>query len=210
VKSLERAIGMATALLATVGVTWTLSVPMSSSPAVALLRLAWTARPERIEDCRPQREEELAKLPAHMRQAVVCTGTTAAYRLEVRRDGAVIADQIVRGGGLRHDRPLYVFRDISLPPGDAAITVRFVRVDAVSEPTASGTAVPADSPRDHRPAAMNDDRRRREDEERIRRQEEAIPSSLSLDRRFHFMAREVILVTYDAERRELVSVERER
>jgi hypothetical protein len=57
---------------------------------------------------------------------------------------------------------------------------------------------------------MNDDRRRREDEERIRRQEEAIPSSLSLDRRFHFMAREVILVTYDAERRELVSVERER
>ena len=54
-KSLERAIGMATALLATVGITWTSSVPMSSSPAVALLRLAWTARPERIEDCRPQR-----------------------------------------------------------------------------------------------------------------------------------------------------------
>jgi hypothetical protein len=210
VTSLGRAIGMATALLVTVGITRASSVRMSSSPAVALLRVAWTARPERIEDCRPQREEELAKLPAHMRQAVVCTGTTAAYRLEVRREGAVIADQIVRGGGLRHDRPLYVFREMSMPPGDAAIAVRFVRVDAVSEPTASGTAAPADSPREHQSAAMDDERRRREDEERIRRQEEAIPSLLSLDRRFHFMPREVILVTYDAERRELVAVERPR
>jgi hypothetical protein len=57
---------------------------------------------------------------------------------------------------------------------------------------------------------MDDDRRRREDEERIRRQEEAIPSFLSLDRRVHFMPREVILVTYDAERRELVALERPR
>ena len=201
---------MAMALLVTVGITRASSVRMPSSPAVAVLRLAWAARPERIEDCRPQREEELAKLPAHMRQAVVCTGTTAVYRLEVRREGAVIADQIVRGGGLQHDRPLYVFRDIWLPPGDAAIAVRLVRVDAVSEPTATSTPAPADSPRDHHSTAMADDRRRREDEERIHRQEEAIPSLLSLDRRFHFMPRGVILVTYDAERRELVAVERPR
>ncbi len=57
---------------------------------------------------------------------------------------------------------------------------------------------------------MDDDRRRREGEERIRRREEAIPASLSLERRFHFVAREVILVTYDAERRELVALERPR
>lgn len=205
---LRRAIGMATAVLVTVGITWASSVRLPSSPEVALLRLAWTARPERIEDCRPQREEELEKLPAHMRQAVVCTGTTATYRLEVRREGAVIADQIVRGGGLRHDRPLYVFRDISLPPGDAAIAVRFFRVDAVGEPTASDAAAPAGSPRDRH--SMDDDRRRREDEERIRGQEEAIPAVLSLEHRFHFMPREVILVTYDAERRELVALERPR
>ena len=57
---------------------------------------------------------------------------------------------------------------------------------------------------------MDDGRRRREDEERIRGQEEAIPAVLSLERRFHFMPREVILVTYDAERRELVALERPR
>jgi len=201
--------GIAAALLVTIGITWASAVRMPSSPAVAVLRLAWTARPERIEDCRPQREEELEKLPTHMRQAVVCTGTTATYRLEVRRDGVVIANQIVRGGGLRHDRPLYLFRDISLPPGDAAIAVRLVRVEAVGE-RASGAAAPAGSLRDRHAAAMDDGRRRREDEERIRGQEEAIPAVLSLDRRFHFMPREVILVTYDAERRELVALERPR
>ena len=205
---LGRAMGIAAALLVTFGIAWASTVRMPSASAVAVLRLAWTARPERIEDCRPQREEELAKLPAHMRQAVVCTGTTATYRLEVRREGAVIADRIVRGGGLRHDRPLYVFRDISLPPGDAAIAVRFFRVDGVGEPKASDATAPAGSIRDRH--SMDDDRRRREDEERIRGQEEAIPAVLSLEHRFHFMPREVILVTYDAERRELVVLERPR
>ncbi len=64
-----------------------------------------------------------------MRQALICDGITASYRLEVRRAGVVVADQIVRGGGLRHDRPLYVFREIPMPAGDASIAVRFSRVD---------------------------------------------------------------------------------
>ena len=207
---LGRVTGIAAALLMTVGISWASAVRMASSPAVGVLRLAWTARPERIEECRPQSEEELAKLPAHMRQAVVCEGTPATYRLEVRRDGALIADQIVRGGGLRHDRPLYVFRDISLPYGDAAIRVRFVRVDSVAARASSTTPSALSSDDDHHSNAMDDGRRRREGEERIRRREEAIPASLSLERRFHFVAREVILVTYDAERRELVALERAR
>jgi hypothetical protein len=210
VTPLGRVMGIAAALLVTIGITWASAVRMPSSPAVAVLRLAWTARAERIEDCRRQSEEELAKLPAHMRQAVVCEGTTAAYRLEVRRDGALIADQIVRGGGLRHDRPLYVFRDISLPPGDAAISVRFVRVDSAAAGASSGTPSALRSDDDRHSNAMDDGRRRREGEERIRGREEAIAASLSLERRFHFVAREVILVTYDAERRELVALERPR
>ena len=207
---LGRVMGIAAALLVTGGIAWASAVRMTSSPAVAVLRLAWTARPERIEDCRPQSEEQLAKLPAHMRQAVVCEGITATYRLEVRRDGALIADQTVRGGGLRHDRPLYVFRDIPLPPGDAAIRVRFVRVDSTAARASSGTPSALRSDDDRQSNAMDDGRRRREGEERTRRREEAIPASLSLDRRFHFVAREVILVTYDAEGRELVALERPR
>ncbi len=207
---LNRAMGLTTALLVTAGIAWASAVRIPSSQAVAVLRLAWTARPERIEDCRPQTDEELAKLPAHMRQSVVCEGTTATYRLEVRRDGTVITDQIVRGGGLRHDRPLYVFRDISLPPGDAAIVVRFVRVDSAGGRASSGTPSALRSDDGRHSNAMDDDRRRREGEERVRRREEAIPAALSLERRFHFVAREAILVTYDAERRELVTVERVR
>ena len=127
---LDRSLGIVAALAATMGIAWASNVrvtPYASHDGV--LRLAWTARPERVEDCRLQSEEALAKLPPHMRQALICEGTTASYRLEVRREGSDIVDQIVRGGGLRHDRSLYVFRDIPLPPGETDISVRFVRID---------------------------------------------------------------------------------
>ena len=64
-----------------------------------------------------------------MRQPVACEGTTAEYRLEVRIEGALVADRVVRGGGLRRDRRLYVFEEIVLPPGEAAVDVTFDRVD---------------------------------------------------------------------------------
>src|SRR6187549_1661116 len=111
-----RAVGVVAALVAPIGIGWASTLRTTpNDSASAVLRLAWTARPERIENCRAQSDDELAKIPAHMRQAVVCEGTTAAYRLEVRRDSLLLVDQIVRGGGVRHDRPLYVSRDIALP-----------------------------------------------------------------------------------------------
>ncbi len=216
VTRLDRALGLAAAVAATAGIAWASSIrvtPHASQDAV--LRLAWTARPERVEDCRPQSEEALEKLPPHMRQAVICEGTTASYRLEVRREGAVIVDQVVRGGGLRHDRPLYVFRDILLPAGEAAVSVRFVRIDSKTTATSGGGARAASSDRDSSghaddsqgTNAMDPERRRRETEERIRQRGESVPASLSLERRFHFVAHEVILVTYDAGRRGLLAIE---
>ena len=98
----------------------------------ALLRLAWSARPERIENCRQQSDEELARLPAHMRQPVVCEGVSAQYRLTVRREGRVVADRIVHGGGLRQDRRIYVFHELPLDPGSSSIEVRFDRIDSDS------------------------------------------------------------------------------
>lgn len=212
---LDRALGLAVALAATMGIVWASNVRMTPhASGDGVLRLAWSARPERMEDCRPQSEDALAKRPPHMRQALVCEGTTAAYRLEVRREGTVITEQIVRGGGLRHDRPLYVFRDILLPAGEAAISVRFVRLDSgttadadADEHTRSRAASPGPVDVTRDTGAMDPDRRRREDEERIRQRGEAVPASLSLDRRFRFLPREVILVTYDPERRELLAVE---
>jgi len=172
VTGLPRVAGVLLALVATVGLTRASSVSLSPHGEQAILRLAWTARPERIEDCRQQSDEELSKLPPHMRQSTSCVGTSATYRLEVRWNDQVIAQQTIRGGGLRHDRPLYLFRNIDLPPGDGTIRVAFQRVESVT-----GNA---------------------------RRREEAVPPSLLLERHLALKSRRVVLVTYDAERRDLV------
>ena len=201
-----RVLGVVLAIGATVGLTRASSVSLSPHGARAVLRLAWTARPERIEKCREQSEEELAKLPAHMRQSMACVGTTASYRLEVRWNDRVMLQQTVRGGGLRHDRALYLFRDIDLPPGDASIRVRFDRVDPVT-PTAHRDTSSRERDEERHSTAMGDDRRRRELEERTRGREEAIPPSLSLPRHVHLESRRVTLVTYDAEQRALTVVE---
>ena len=143
----------------------------------AVLRLAWSARPERIEDCRPRSAEELAALPRHMRQPMVCEGVAAQYRLTVRLGGAVVADQVVRGGGLRHDRLLYVFHEIPLPPGDVAIEVRFDRIDP-ARPNPSAAPAPITA---------------------------AVPPRLGFDQHVRLRPREVVLVTYDPQRRLLVA-----
>ena len=84
--------------------------------------------------------EELAGVPAHMRQTRVCVGGPATYRLQVQLDEHVIADEIVHGGGLRGDRPIYVFRETLVTPGERVITVRFTRQEA--GPPAPASAVP--------------------------------------------------------------------
>lgn len=152
--------------------------PLAASGGEALLRLAWSARPERIETCRELGADELKRLPAHMRQSVVCEGRTAEYRLRVAHDGRTVHDRIVRGGGLRQDRRLYVFVEVPLAAGEADVEVTFERTDPVgtddstSPPQAAGRA-PGAGP-GHVPARL------------------AFRQVLPLE------PREVALVTYDA------------
>jgi hypothetical protein len=153
------------------------------APRGALLRLAWSARPERIEDCRTQSAEDLARLPPHMRQAVVCEGVTARYRLVARHDGRIIVDRVVAAGGLRQDRRLYVLEEIPIAAGEALVEVRFERIDASSAPAGRGNA----------PAASVAERRG-----------ETVPPRLAFSERQHVEAHTVLLVSYDPARRELV------
>ena len=141
-----------------------------------------------------------------MRQRVVCEGTTARYRLEVRRDGELVVSQEVRGGGLRHDRQLYVYREIPVRSGRSSLAVRFVRLDSVAAET-EGSRQRADSA-DTSKAGLVPDRARREADERRRRREEAIPSSLALDATVTLGSRDVLLVTYDPDERRLVAKRR--
>jgi len=93
--------------------------------AGAIVRLAWRARGERVRDCRRVTPEELAKLPVHMRQEVVCEGRVLPYRLVVDLDDSAVVNHLIHGAGAREDRPLYVFQDLTARPGVHRIFVRF-------------------------------------------------------------------------------------
>jgi hypothetical protein len=178
--ALYRGLGAAAALVGAVTLVWASRLPMTAHPSPdAMLRLAWSARPERIETCRQQSEEELAKIPQHMRQPVACEGVTAEYRLLVRVDGQVVADRLVHGGGLRRDRRLYVLEELPVPSGEAMVEVRLDRVELDTVPA-------ADAPIDRG----------------------AVPPHLSFARPLRFLPREVVLVTYDADQRTLVAITR--
>lgn len=176
---------------------WASTAPLRvDEGGTAVLRVSIGARPERIETCVEQTDEALAKVAPQMRQRVVCEGTTARYRFTVARDGVVIDSAIVRGGGLRHDRRLYVFREYPLPPGESELRVRLDRVDTVQAREVS---------RERREDHNADSRDERERHERERRQAEAVPHELSVGIRAALREHEVVLVTYDQDERKLVA-----
>lgn len=173
----------------------------------ARLRVAFSARPERIETCRTPSESELANLPAHMRQGVVCEGTTATYRLEVRRDDSLVTTALLRGGGLRHDRRLYALRELSVPSGHGTIDVRLVRVDSVADRPARESRASDDHERaEHGDGVIHsrdDDSRigadalSRDEDEHRRTVADEVPPLLTLHDTMTLRPREVLLVTYD-------------
>jgi hypothetical protein len=140
----------------------------------AIVRLAWRARGERVQDCRRRTPDELAKLPVHMRQEEVCEGRILPYRLVVEMDGTAAVNQLIHGAGAREDRPLYVFQDLVVSPGTHRIGVTFTREGA--PPTDSTTGAGALT----------------------------TPARLTLDTVLTLGSRRVVLVTYDEEREQLV------
>ncbi|MEA3245178.1 MAG: hypothetical protein U9Q74_03370 [Gemmatimonadota bacterium] len=192
---IRRAIGL---LLAIAVVALTVAgshVRLGAFPAAsAMVRVSWSARPERVETCRRLSDEEYAGRPTHMRRRVECEGTTARYELRVLRDSVLLAVDTVRGGGLRHDRELYVYRELAVPPGRARIAVRFVRLDsslAADELLRADTSAEAALG-----GAAIGDRAAREDEERQRRRAEAVAPLLELDTVIALAPRGAVLVTY--------------
>jgi hypothetical protein len=189
--TLDRILGAFLAAAALVFIVWASNARMAAHASPdALLRLAWSARPERIEDCRERSEEELARLPQHMRQPIVCEGATAEYRLQVRVDGTLAVDRVLHGGGLRRDRRLYVLEEVAVPAGDATVDISFDRID-------TGTpSVGVDGSRRQSTLAQG--------QAPLPQNGATVPVHLLLRRRLRFSSREVILVTYDSDRRELI------
>lgn len=213
----SRSLGAVVALAALLGMAWASRAPLRvDRSGDAVIRVSFGARPERIESCRRQSNEELAKVAPQMRLRVVCEGVTARYQLEVRRDDRVLLSQVVRGGGLRHDRQLYVSRDLRVTPGRATYSVSLARIDTVQRANDAELEDEHEGEQQEeeelgaktgevRASGLPAGRAMREMDERRRRREEAIPPELHLDTSATLVSGEVLLITYDQDKRRLAT-----
>lgn len=96
---------------------------------IALVRLSWRTRGDRLQLCRARTPEELARLPAHMRTPEVCAPEVTPYRLRVHIDGALVRERVVAAAGARADRPLYVFDQFRTRAGAHLVDVEFTPAD---------------------------------------------------------------------------------
>jgi len=101
-------------------------VPIGEPPREAMLRFAGRMVGEKIRVCRELTPAERAKIPLHMQTAGKrCEQSMLPYRLDVWVDETPRVDLEVHPAGLRGDRPVYVQRDLLLPPGPHRVRVRF-------------------------------------------------------------------------------------
>jgi hypothetical protein len=197
-----RVAGVAVAVLAAGAVRWSSTLPSATRTArdqTAQLRLSLSARPERVERCRELSDDELAKLPAHMRLRTQCEGYSARYQLRIELAERRLTMDTLRGGGLRHDRPLHVFREYDVTPGRQRIQVEVTRVD-------EGISTTEEHDRENRGTRSDTllgGREERERQERSRRDAEAMPSRLVIDSTMTLVPGGVVLVTFDENTRRL-------
>ena len=165
----------------------------------ARLRLSWSARPERIEVCQTLSAEELAQVAEHMRQRESCEGVFATYALRISVDGRVVGESIIRGAGLRNDRPMYLLRDYAVLPGVRRFHVTLTRREKTDDDAAAYAPVARTDVDTGRYAG----RAQREANEHSRRAQAAIPANLTVDTVISLTPRQVALITFNAERRAL-------
>jgi hypothetical protein len=188
----KRVVGATLGLLGALVVAWCSRASWAPADREgALIRLAIRARPERLEHCRRLSDEELAGVPAHMRERVQCEGRTARYRFSVGANDRALWSREVAGGGALGDRPISFVEDLEIAPGATALRLEIVRLDsALAAPEMTDSA--------------GSDRERRMAATRARARQEALPPVVALDTTLMIRAGEVVLVTYDPDQRRLV------
>jgi hypothetical protein len=158
-------------------------VPYTAEPAQrAIVRLSWRARGERVQRCRRPSDEELEKLPVHMRPREICERGIVPYRLRVRVDDSLAVDALVRAGGAQGDRPLFVFAEVPLSPGTHRLAIAFEREGS-----------------DHKKAGSENEESDNQETGDLRE----TPPRLTLEQTVTLAPRAIVLVTYDDEQRRL-------
>ncbi|MEX2284225.1 MAG: hypothetical protein WEE89_17185 [Gemmatimonadota bacterium] len=169
--------GLVTAI-AVSGIGWLARAPYTPPGSdTAVLRLSWRLMPERTEHCRRLSQEELEKLPIHMRNPTVCEREVADHRLIVQIDDEAPDTTRLLPMGAHGDRPIFVLQERELAPGAHRVRVWFGRESGERE------------------------HEREEHEERRREQ-----SALRLDTNITARPGQVELVTLDPVAQQLVHV----
>ncbi|MBM4186357.1 MAG: hypothetical protein FJ206_03490 [Gemmatimonadetes bacterium] len=182
---MTRALAMAVAVVTALALVVGSVAPWRSHQGTdGRIRIAWSARPQRIEHCRQLSDEELAGVPAHMRQRVQCEGRAARYGLFGRIDGVERLGDTLRGGGARHEGMIHLLRDLPVAPGLRRLVVEVRRLDSL-DPVADSLGT------------LTTDRERRMEATRERVRREALPAEVRLDTVVSLGAREVVLIGYD-------------
>ena len=103
-------------------------LPLGAAPTDAALRVVLRTQQARIEICRERTADELARLPAHMRQARDCRETAVDYRLRVAIDGRTLIDRVVAHRGVRRNRPLFLDERMRVAPGRRRVEIEFAPI----------------------------------------------------------------------------------
>jgi len=112
----------------TASIGWLARAPYSPPGSeTAVLRLSWRLIPNRAEHCRRLSQEELEKLPVHMRNPTVCEREHVDYRLIVQVDDAAPDTTHLLPSGAHGDRPIFVLQQHQLEPGAHRVRVWFAR-----------------------------------------------------------------------------------
>ncbi len=94
----------------------------------------------------PLTQEEVARLPVHMRREEECERRLLPQHLAMRLDGAPVIADTVRAAGALGDRPLYVNPELRVDPGTHSLSVEFLGAGEVGDASASaGTRLALDT-----------------------------------------------------------------
>jgi hypothetical protein len=138
-RALARAAAGAAAALGLVAALGAIAhCPLGEPPRESALRLALRTQQAKLEVCRDRTAEELARLPAHMRQRRLCRPTAVDYRLTVEVDGARRLERVIAHRGVRRNRPLVVDELIRVAPGLRRVAIEFVPIPPDAEPALDG------------------------------------------------------------------------
>jgi hypothetical protein len=112
-----------------------------SDPGAAVVRIAFKHVAAFEEATALRSQEEIDKLPRHMRptsQERARTGRRVETHLTVAVDGRAVLDRHYRPGGLRHDGPTFGYEELAVPPGRRLVEVTLADRQTEGAPAGSG------------------------------------------------------------------------